>query len=208
MVVVGLDGLDFKIMQKFGCEEFEQTSFGKLDLEGIAQRTPSLWASMITGEHPDIHGIEDLLVFRGKKARRLDKYIRGFLNLFGRSGLHLRKCLYYYLFGSSITVPDRKFLQADTIFERVHDAVALDVPGYSEYPYIAGRSNVTKMTRKHPPVSVDRVVRDMEAEFMYRRNQFFDNIGGHTLVMQHFHYPDWFQHLFFNDEEKLAELYQ
>lgn len=48
----------------------------------------------------------------------------------------------------------------------------------------------------------------MEAEYNYRKQQLFDNIGEHKLVMQHLHYPDWHQHLFFSNEDKDRELYE
>ncbi len=208
MLVVGFDGLDYEKIKKHGCDNLVLDTFGRIDLEDLPLMTPPLWASMITGEMPEVHGIDTMLTFRGEKVRKIDRYVLGFFNLFGMSGMHLRKMLYYYLFDSSIFVPDRDFMEVDSIFEKVADSVALDVPGYSEYPYIAGKSFVAKTHRKHPPVSKERVLRDAEAEHGYRKKQLFDNIGEHKLVMQHFHYPDWHQHLFFNDEEKDRELYE
>jgi len=208
ILVVGFDGLDYKKIQKFECESLQQRSFGKLDTEGLKLKTPSLWASMITGEHPEVHGIDRMLTFRGEEVRKWDNRLLKVLKKFGYSGLHLRKFLWYYIFESSILVPDKDFMKVDSMFEQVADSVALDIPGYSEYPYIAGKSYVTKVTRKYPPISKQRVVRDMEAEHVYRKQQLFEHIGNHNLVMQHFHYPDWHQHLFFNNEKKDRELYE
>ncbi|MFB6292602.1 MAG: alkaline phosphatase family protein, partial [Candidatus Nanohaloarchaea archaeon] len=195
-------------IQEHGCENLVLENFGKLELENIDLATPELWASMITGERPEVHGIDTMLTFRGEKVRKLDNAILRVLKTFGISALHLRRALHYYLFDSSIFVPDKEFLEVDSIFEKVADSVALDIPGYSEYPYIAGKSFVAKSHRKRPPISKDRVLRDMEAEHEYRKQQLFDNIGSHTLVMQHLHYPDWFQHLYPGNDEKDAELYQ
>jgi hypothetical protein len=206
MLVVGFDGLDYEKIREYGCESLVQESFGKLETEGIKLSTPPLWASMITGEKPEVHGIDTMLEFRGEKVRKVDRYVLGFLKKLGLSAMHLRRALYYYLFDSSQFVIDKEFMQVDSIFEKVADSKPLDVPGYSEYPYIAGKSYVGKALRKRPPVSKERVERDMEAEHMYRKNQLFEHIGKHSLVMQHFHYPDWFQHLFFKgDRDK--ELY-
>ncbi|MFB6204078.1 MAG: alkaline phosphatase family protein [Candidatus Nanohaloarchaea archaeon] len=208
MVVVGFDGLDHEKIRKFECKNLQLQSFGRLDTEDIKLSTPMLWASMITGERPERHGIDTMLTFRGEKVRKIDRYVLKFFQMFNRSGMHFRKMLYYYLFESSIFVPDRDFLKVDSIFEKVADSKALDIPGYSEYPYIAGKSYVTKAHRKRPPVSKERVLRDMEAEHLYRKKQLLENIGEHKLVMQHLHYPDWHQHLFFNNDEKDRELYQ
>ncbi|MFB6203662.1 MAG: alkaline phosphatase family protein [Candidatus Nanohaloarchaea archaeon] len=209
MVVVGLDGLDYQKIQQFDCDTLTgMETFGHLDTEGIKLSTPMLWASMITGERPETHGIDTMLTFRGEKVRKMDKYVLGFLEKLGMSALHLRRALYYYLFDSSIFVPDKDFMEVDSIFEKVADSVALDVPGYSEYPYIAGKSFVAKSNRKRPPVSKQRVLRDCEAEYSYRKDQLFDHLNEHKLVMQHFHYPDWHQHMFFNNEEKDRELYE
>lgn len=208
MVVAGFDGLDYKKIQEYGCENLQQESFGKLDLEDIDLATPELWASMITGERPEVHGIDTMLEFRGEKVRKVDRYVLGFLKkVFGVTAMHLRRAIYYYLWESSQFVPDKEFMEVDSIFEKVADSKALDIPGYSEYPYIAGKSWVGKTMRKRAPVSKERVVRDMEAEHEYRKNQFFDHIGEHKLVMQHFHYPDWFQHLYFKGGEKEEEMY-
>lgn len=208
MVIAGFDGLDHEKMKEYGCENLHQQSFGKLDLEGLPLSTPQLWASMITGERPEVHGIDTMLQFRGEKVRKIDRYVLGFLKkVFGVTAMHLRRALYYYLYDSSQFVPDKDFMEVDSIFEKVADSKPLDIPGYSEYPYIAGKSWVGKSMRKRAPVSRERVVRDMEAEHMYRKNQFFENIREHKLVMQHFHYPDWFQHLYFKGDRD-RELYE
>lgn len=208
MLVAGFDGLDYEKIREYGCENLQLESFGKLDTEGMKLVTPQLWASMITGARPEEHGIDTMLSFRGEKVREIDRHVLRLFKLFGVTGLHFRKMLYYYLFDSSLFVPDKEFMEVDSIFEKVADSVALDIPGYSEYPYIAGKSFVGKASRKRPPVSRQRIHRDMEAEFMYRKQQFLDHIGKHKLVMQHFHYPDWHQHLFFSNEEKDRELYR
>lgn len=207
VLVVGFDGLDYEKIQKYDCENLVQESFGKLDTEGIKLSTPPLWASIITGEKPEVHGIDSMLEFRGEKVRKVDRYVLGFLEKLGLSAMHLRRALYYYLFDSSQFVKDKDFMEVDSVFEEVADSKALDVPGYSEYPYIAGKSYVGKALRKRPPVSKERVERDMEAEHMYRKNQLFEEIGENKLVMQHFHYPDWFQHLFFKGGRD-RELYE
>lgn len=207
MIVAGFDGLDYRKIKKYGCKNLQQKSFGKLDLEDLRLKTPQLWASMITGERPEVHGIDTMLQFRGEKVRKVDRFVLGFLKKLGVTAMYLRRALYYYLFDSSQFVPDKEFMEVDSIFEEVADSVALDIPGYSEYPYLAGKSWVGKSMRKRPPVSKKRIVRDMEAEHMYRKQQFFDHIGKHKLVMQHFHYPDWHQHLYFKGGGKEEEMY-
>lgn len=123
------------------------------------------------------------------------------------SALHLRKMLGYYLFDDSMVPPGKESLKTDTVFDSIADSKAFDVPGYSEYPYIAGKMNVGPLTRKYPPASQERVKRDMDAEHLYRKKQLMENIGRHTLLMQHLHYPDWHQHIFLS-EEKDRELYR
>lgn len=127
MLVVGFDGLDYEKIQEFECENLMQESFGKMDTEGLKLKTPSLWASMITGVKPEEHGIDRMLTFRGEKVRKWDRRLLKVLKKFGYSGLHLRKFLWYYIFESSILVPDKDFMKVDSIFEKVADSVALDV---------------------------------------------------------------------------------
>jgi hypothetical protein len=207
LLIAGFDGLDYKKMQEYGCQNFRQQSFGKLDLEGQELKTPELWASMITGTTPDEHGIDRMLTFKGEKVRKVDNYILRFFELFGKNALHLRECLHYYLFDSGLMVPDKNFLEVDSIFETYRDTEALTIPGYTEYPYLAGNIGVGKTWRERSPVSIERVHRDIRAEHEYRKQQLFENIGRHAILMQHFHYPDWYQHIY-PDGSRDKDLYE
>jgi predicted AlkP superfamily pyrophosphatase or phosphodiesterase len=209
LLVVGFDGLDYQKIQKYDCDNLMQECFGKLDLEGLELKTPTLWASMITGVKPDVHGIDRMNTFKGEKVRKWDKYVLKFFKLFGLNALHLRKYLWYQIFDSGLLVPDKRFMKVDSIFEEIADSKALEIPGYTEYPYIVGSIGVGKTWRKRSPVSKERVLRDIKAEHLYRKKDLFENIGEHTVLMQHFHYPDWYQHLFTTgerDEEMYREM--
>jgi predicted AlkP superfamily pyrophosphatase or phosphodiesterase len=209
MIIVGFDGLDYQKIQKYDCDNLMQECFGKLDLEGLELKTPTLWASMITGVKPDVHGIDRMNTFKGEKVRKWDKYVLKFFKLFGLNALHLRKYLWYQIFDSGLLVPDKRFMKVDSIFEEIADSKALEIPGYTEYPYIVGSIGVGKTWRKRSPVSKERVLRDIKAEHLYRKKDLFENIGEHTVLMQHFHYPDWYQHLFTTgerDEEMYREM--
>lgn len=207
LLVVGFDGLDYEKIKKYECSNLIQQSFGRIDTEGIELETPKLWASMITGKKPDKHGIDMMLSFKGEKARNFDRKISRFFGLFDMSALHLRKTLGYYIFDDSMVPQDKRFLEVNSVFEEVADSKAFDIPGYSEYPYIAGKMNVGPLTRKHPPASQERVKRDIDAEHLYRKKQLMNNIGNFTFLMQHLHYSDWHQHMFLS-EEKDRKLYQ
>lgn len=207
MLVIGFDGLDYKKIKKYNCENLMLEAFGKLDVEGLPLKTPLLWATIITGERPEKHGITDMLRFKGRKAQEYDKYLEKFFNFLGYSGLKVRKTVVYHLTGSSMVPPTKKEMKVDSIFEKVADSKPLDIPGYSHYPYIAGKMNVGALYRKYPPAPRERVVRDVNAEHLYRKNQLFENIGEHQLVMQHFHYPDWMQHIY-SKNEKDEEIYE
>nr|EGQ40801.1 MAG: type I phosphodiesterase / nucleotide pyrophosphatase [Candidatus Nanosalinarum sp. J07AB56] len=210
ILVVGLDGLDHQKIQEYRCENLMQDSFGKLELDGIQLSTPMLWSSFMTGEKPESHGIDKMLAAKGEKARRFDNTALKLFNLLGMSGLHVRKTLIYYLYSSSMVPMTRDDLEAEPLFEEVADAEVLTMPGYTDYPYIAGKMNVGPvLSRDNPPASRERVFRDMRAEFEHRRKRLFEHMSDHTFLMQHFHYPDWFQHLFFNgsrDKEMYTEM--
>jgi predicted AlkP superfamily phosphohydrolase/phosphomutase len=197
LLIVGFDGLDYQKLQEYECGNFTcMESFGKLDLEDMKLQTPRLWATMITGVEPRVHGINSMTTFKGEKVRKWDRYVLKFFELFGLNALHLRKYLWYQIFDSGLLVPDKRFMKVDSIFDKIADSKALDIPGYTEYPYIAGSIGVGKTWRKRAPVSKKRVKRDIDAEHLYRKTELFENIGEHKVLMQHFHYPDWFQHLF------------
>lgn len=209
LLIIGLDGLDYQKIQEYECENLKQQSFGKLDLEGIELKTPKLWASLVTGKKPKEHGIETMLTFKGEKVRKIDSYIKRFFQLFGRNALHLRKYLHYQIFDSGVMAPDKRHMNVDSVFEKVANSKALEVPGYTEYPYVTGRIGVVKLFRKRSPLTRERVLRDIEAEFEYRKKCLFEAMGEHTLLMQHFHYPDWYQHAFVDgskDESLFREM--
>lgn len=71
LLVVGFDGLDYQKIKEYNCENIVQQSFGRLETEGMELKTPKLWASMITGEKPDEHGIKQMLSFKGRKQKGL-----------------------------------------------------------------------------------------------------------------------------------------
>jgi predicted AlkP superfamily phosphohydrolase/phosphomutase len=206
MLVVGFDGLDYQKIKEYDCENLMLESFGKIDLEGLPLKTPLLWSSMITGVKPEEHGIDSMLKFKGEKVRRYDELLKKVLNRFGWSAIKLREAIMHYIFDSSISAPTKENMKVDSIFEKVADSKPLDIPGYSHYPYLAGKMNVNAVYKKHAPVPRERVVRDVKAEHLYRKKQLFENIGEHKLVMQHLHYPDWMQHLY-PKEEKDEGLY-
>jgi len=201
LLIVGFDGLDRKKIEHYNCKNIMLESFGKLDLEGIPLKTPILWSSLITGVMPEVHGNRKMLEFRGEKPKKADRYIEKFFDLFGMNALQLRKCLMYYIFDSSLVPPNRENLEVETLFDSIASSKIFDMPGYSDYPYISGKMNVGPLHRKYPPAGKSRVVRDVEAEHMYRKNQLFENIGKHDVMIQHLHYPDWMQHLYHQGEK-------
>lgn len=208
ILVIGMDGLDHRKIRDYGCENLMRRSFGRLGLEDIQLSTPMLWSSFMTGERPEEHGIDKMLAAKGEKAERFNDLALKAFNAVGVSALHIRKTLIYYLYSSSMVPMTKEDLEVDTVFEDVADTEVLTMPGYTDYPYIAGKMNVGPvLSRKHPPASRERVFRDMRAEFEHRKKRLFEEIGEHTFLMQHFHYSDWFQHLFFNGNRD-EELYQ
>jgi hypothetical protein len=51
MIILGMDALDFGMVEKFGCKNLMQSSCGQTDISGFAlERTVVLWASFITGQ--------------------------------------------------------------------------------------------------------------------------------------------------------------
>jgi len=52
MIILGMDGLEYDLVEKWDLKHLKQTTYGKTDLTGFTQlRTIILWSSFLTGEN-------------------------------------------------------------------------------------------------------------------------------------------------------------
>lgn len=209
-LVVAFDGLDKDLIEEFGLEHLKQSEFGAIDnTTGISEiMTNELYASFITGETHEEHGIKglkkDLTPIRNNLIRfltpqKLVNNIRGFD--FIRRNLN-----------KIVKTESRDYfkqdLECDTIFEEVEDSRAMFVPSYNP-------SMVWAMMGFGKPLKYGYSQEDIlktwdKEEYEYRKRELFSELENpliepRSLLMCHFHRPDTHQH-FYDDKHENSNI--
>jgi predicted AlkP superfamily pyrophosphatase or phosphodiesterase len=210
VIIVGFDSLDYRNIQRFGLEHVQQEQFGRIDLKGKELKTPIIWSEFVSGTYDN--GIDFMQAFDGPTAQQYDRYIDRFLSYFGRKGFHLRRFIHATLFDARDITPDKRFLTTDTLFEKVDDSVAIQVPGYSEYTALK-KTRCSMALGANPAYSKHTIERDIDMEYRQRKQELFQALeDDHSLIMAHFHYPDFMGHLYpeasLYDDIRFAEMHK
>lgn len=168
--------------------------------------TPIVWTSFITGESPEVHGVDMPQMWDNEfdGLRSFVRRHRGIHNILKRFkvGQKVREAT-----GARSSFPSRKNIKVDTFFEVVKHSVALGVPVYNknlEEIYPIGDVMRARQDPEYLPVFEERVrgIFDEEVEAL------FDAIDGEwRLLMVHLHITDLFGHAFWGTE-KVATLYE
>lgn len=139
ILIIGLDGLEFTLVEKFDLENLKQTEYGKTNLGGMFPllSTPVIWASFITGMSPKKSGVT---TYKRLESNFLEKL----KNIGGKMGLlKTRTCTlspYFFLFkilgyfGLKTRFYNRRDYNVPVIFDYACDPVVLNVPSYNIEP--------------------------------------------------------------------------
>jgi len=209
-LILAYDGLDHDLVETLSLSSILQREHGRVDVPIVGgiddPSTPIVWTSFITGEPPEIHGV-DMPVMWDNELDGLRSFVRrhrGIHNILKRFkvGHRVREAV-----GARLSFPSRKNIRVDTFFEVVEPSVALGVPVYNknlEEIYPIGDVMRARQDPEYLPVFEERVrgIFDEEVETL------FDALGRDwRLLMIHFHITDLFGHAFWGTE-KLATLYE
>ena len=209
-LILAYDGLDHDLVETLSLRNILQREHGRVDVPIVGgiddPSTPIVWTSFITGEPPEIHGV-DMPVMWDNELDGLRSFVRrhrGIHNILKRFkvGHRVREAV-----GARPSFPSRKNIRVDTFFEVVEPSVALGVPVYNknlEEIYPIGDVMRARQDPEYLPVFEERVrgIFDEEVETL------FDALGRDwRLLMIHFHITDLFGHAFWGTE-KLATLYE
>lgn len=202
-IIIGLDGLEYDLVEKFSFENLKQKECGKIDLSGFKTlATPTIWASFITGLPPEKHKVEIKRIWNNDLLDRLSNTFLGF-------GIwHLRTI--FELIGFRRTHHVKKhFVKKGikTIFDLIEDSIALDIPSYQEY-YSAEISKAL-----HDAIEDSNKEAEFEAKswklFEKRRKkciQYFESSW--KLFMAYFNFTDHFGHVFRGNIARMFNVYQ
>ena len=210
VLILAYDGLEHDLVETLSLRNILQKEHGKVEVPIVGgiddPSTPIVWTSFITGEPPEVHGVDMPQMWDSEfdGLRRFVRKHRGIHNILKRlkAGYRVREVV-----GAKPSFPGRKNIKVDTLFEFVKPSVALGVPVYNknlEEIYPIGDVLRARQDPDFLPVFEERVRRIFADEV----ERLFDALGGDwRLLMIHFHITDLFGHAFWGTE-KLATLYE
>ena len=217
ILVVAFDGLDKKLIEKYNLENIRQQEFGKIDNStGISSiKTSELFASFITGETYEEHGIKDLKTTSGRQ-KLIDNSIPDFLKKNVRGFTRLQKVLQTMLRVDEGMKYAKEHLQLDSVFEKIEDSRPMFIPGYNPSIFWVVNADLDPMRYGY---STEEAAKHYDnREYRHRKDRLFSEleneiIGSREFLMCHFHTTDTYQHLYGDkdavyDEKKLKRLYE
>lgn len=210
VLILAYDGLDHDLVETLSLRNILQREHGKVEVPIVGgiddPSTPIVWTSFITGEPPEVHGVDMPQMWDNEfdGLRSFVRRHRGVHNILKRFkvGKKVREAT-----GARSSFPSRKNIKVDTFFEVVKPSVALGVPVYNknlEEIYPIGDVMRARQDPEYLPVFEERVrgIFDEEVKTL------FDTLEGEwRLLMVHLHITDLFGHAFWGTE-KVATLYE
>jgi hypothetical protein len=220
VLVVAFDGLDKSLIEEFDLKHVLQNEFGDIDNRtGISEiKTSELFASFITGETHNLHGIKGLdPADRPLKDRLIDRFFSLFESRNFRGLVRLQETV-KTAFDYEDDRPDKNDLRVDTLFEKIENSKPLFVPSYNRTPFSRAHGTGFELRRllvedKKPGYIWDLHEHPGRKDNLFRPiNRYFD------FCMMHFHRPDAHQHFYGDknigsghdhfDKRKLKRLYE
>lgn len=218
-IVIALDGLDYELVKEFELENIIQEETGEINNhEGIKKiKTSELFASFITGETYEEHGVEGLAKWSNPKIQKFEDTVESiwFFDKFRE----LRQAVFetVSLFNASQRKHTKEDLEAESFFEEMNDSRAMFVPAYNPSMTWVIRAGTAPL--KFGFSSEDVVDYWDSREYEHRKRELFselenDIIPPRDLLMCHFHRPDMHHHMYGDknlgnfDRFRLKELYE
>ena len=126
VLVLAIDCLDYRLVNRFGLDAFKQRVWGTIDVSEFRKYkllTPVIWTSFITGKPPEEHGVLHWWTW-GRLLDRIRyyppfKWVRGKRRILEKLGFKPR-------------LVDRSHIKSSTIFDVVKPSIPLFVPAYND----------------------------------------------------------------------------
>lgn len=222
-IIIAFDGLDYELIKEFELENINQKEFAKIDNKtGMTEiSTSELFASFITGETHEEHGIKGLRKWTNPRIDNFERKVEE--NTFFNKFKGLRSAIFESI--NKLGAMQRKYRKEDlgcrTIFEEIENSRAMYVPSYNPSPYWMIGAGLKPLRYGYSPKEVEELWDDKE--YRDRKAKLFselesDVLPPRELLMCHIHRPDIHQHLYGDrflskedstfDKAKLKQLYQ
>ncbi len=211
LCIIGLDGLEYELVEKWNLEALKQEEYGKIDLSPALvdgyPLSPPIWTSFMTGKPKSEHGVIGFewnfpfsdVIYRLPKSLLLED-IFGFL-------------------GFSKGFPDKKRIRVKTFVDELGDMFkGVNVPIYdfslNNHGKVARRMGIRETDIRYFVRNWDRVPSTMLLKNLITHskqvlNETFEKIGTDwTVFFTYFYWLDSIQHIFYMNEKILREEYE
>lgn len=209
ILVVAFDGMDRELIEEFDLENIPQEEFGGIDdNSGVYRRmTSELFASFITGETYEEHGVKGLIQYENSRnAEILEKIVP--LSIVDKyRGLRTLRDMLEAIFDPGERLKyTKEDIKADTLFEKIDASLPLYVPNYSPDVHwlIGNPHDISKYYRDERFVNEARRMTERRLHGgTSNQPGFFDVTKDFwDFIILHLHDPEGFQDLGIGDFEE------
>ena len=228
VLIIGLDGLEYNLVEKFDLKNLKQIEHGKVDLSKFSVlSTPVIWASFITGLPPEKHGVK---VGRGWKNPFIHFLYEKLALLSHNIGLHKtaariyskmvfikqgRKTLEIFGFRPDLYHGKDHYRKngIKTIFDLVDNSISLHVPTYCTQEEFMEKLRSGEGKAFRDAFDSPHSRRVFEEKFIWEafrrdRRDCITALGSDwRLLLAYFEYTDYIGHLFWGNLTKMWEGY-
>lgn len=198
VLLVAFDGMDSEKISELNLENIPQEEFGTIDNDsGMYQRnTVELFVSLLTGETHQSHGVKGLNKWSNDFVQKFENFADSYWAL--RKFAGIRKSFYEKFTPANRRWYYKKDYEQETLFEKIDNSKALDVPGY--------RPLLSKGASMIETWGIRDAERQQNAINDYKQRKLLDLVEkDYNFIMAHFHKIDHFHHWFWEvDEEEKA----
>lgn len=218
VLVVAFDGLDKELIEEFDLENIQQSEFGSIDNQTGMKHiyTSELFASFITGETHEEHGIEHLTTWEDESKGRIIETVAPKSIVENTRGFHrIRETLKTLLKTDEVKFSE-EHLEEETLFEKVDNSRAMYIPGYNPSVFWQLKAETLPLEYGYGADVAEEFWDTREYEF--RKKNLFSEleneiVSPRNFLMVHLHRTDFHQHLYGDptavmDKDKLKKLYQ
>ncbi len=203
--IIGLDCLEYMVLSKEEYLNLRQKQYGQVQLNVYPPNTEMIWASFITGEKPEKHGIiADIEMKRGitEPIKTLSIEL-GLQKVLTKIQSKITKA--FKLLPRAYVKED---FQVPTIFDFADKSVAVSIPAYNEWSECV-KSRKMIVDAIGNPYKEKILAEKAWMDFQQKKKRVITLLDHDwDLFMVHFYIADIIQHLWWYKTNRITDLYQ
>jgi predicted AlkP superfamily phosphohydrolase/phosphomutase len=223
VIILGIDALEYKLVEDWNLKNLKQKEYGKIKLPLYPGREPAteiIWPCFITGKEPKEMGYSSINIYSKSLKPIISLFSpvinKLFIDTKTKDGEHKIQgrlsILYIFIMLLKkiglIRKPSKEDIKAETIFENKKlKSIHLHMPVYDKDDFPDYRKELIKIISKKEYKPVIEI--KQKKEFKKRSKEVFDylNKKDWDIFMQYFYVLDGVQHIFYNNSKKVAQFY-